>query len=189
MHRLVIACGLALMASGCGADGSDNTPPSTLPAPLERSALPELTSRDRELPRAVLAADAFAPDELDELLDHAGYVGGREREFTGHTKTFDHVVARTTSFRTPDGAVEYLRWVEAHTMDLAGRTRPLARLPVGSDAILVELEPCPTCKKQLPTLVAAWRRRAAVGYLLAAGRDVDRSTVRPLVSAIDNALP
>ncbi len=182
MRALPLAILVAVLA-GCGADRSE-----PLPAPLAAAALPGLTSRDRELPADVLAADAFAPDELRTLLDDGGYTGGREREFSGHTDTFDHVVARTLRFDDPAGASAYLAWVAAHTLDLVGRTRTRPPLPVGRQSLLFELEPCSTCKKQLPTLVAVWRRGGAVGYLLASGRKIDRGTVGPLAAKVDASL-
>jgi hypothetical protein len=162
----------ALLVAGCG--GAAFQPP---PPPLDAADLPRLSSRDRELPREVLAQDALVPGELAALLDDAGYAGGFEREFSGHTETFDHVIARTLLFADGDGASAYLDWVARHTGDLAGPSQP--RPPVlldGDRAIVFELDPCPTCKKQLPTWFGAWKRGAVVSYLLAAGRDVDRDT-------------
>jgi hypothetical protein len=150
--------------------------------------LPELEARDRDLPPEALAADAFDTDALARLLAEARYESGRERELSGHTDTFDHVIARTLRFEDGDGARVYLEWIDAHTIDLVGRTRARDPLPVGEDARLFELEPCSTCKKQLPTYVAVWRRGGAVGYLLASGRDADRESVLPLVSDVDRSL-
>jgi hypothetical protein len=182
--RALLLLGLIAVLAGCGADEAA-TP---LPPPLGSNVLPALTSRDRELPADVLAEDAFEQDELRGLLDEGGYAGGRERELSGHTDTFDHVIARTLRFDRPDGAAAYIGWVAAHTLDLVGRTRPLPPLPLGDESRLFELEPCSTCKKQLPTLVAVWRRGGAVGYVLASGRKADRSTVGPLAAQVDQSL-
>lgn len=173
----------AALLAGCG--GADT---EALPAPLEGSALPALTSRDRNLPADDLAADAFERQPLADLLERGGYTGGREREFSGHTDTFDHVIARTLRFDDAGGASAYMDWIAAHTLDLVGRTRLVAPLPLGRKSVLFELEPCSTCKKQLPTLVAVWRRGGAVGYLLASGRDVDRASIEPLAQAVDTSL-
>lgn len=159
-----------------------------LPEPLPASALPELSHRDRDLPRDDLAEDSFAPDELHQLLASADYLGGREREFTGHTDTFDRVVARTLRFDSTAGAEQYVAWVASHTRELAGPTRAPEVLPVGEGGLLFELEPCPTCKKQLPTMLAAWRRDGAVGYLLAAGREVDRESLTRLARLVDRSV-
>lgn len=187
MRRLSVIL-LGVVLAGCGGTGATDPAPAVLPEPLEHSVLPDLASRDRDLPPDVLSADAFEQQELAAILDDAGYVGGRERELTGHTDTFDHVIARTLRFGEAEGARTYLDWIAGHAIDLVGRVRPLEPLPIGEDALLLELEPCATCKKQLPTLVVGWRRGGSVGYLLASGRDVDRESVRRLVAAVDASL-
>ncbi len=182
--RLVVLLALAVGAAGCGSDTA--TPP--LPEPLPATALPDLTYRERDLERTVLAEDSFEPKELEQLLSDGGYVGGREREFTGHTDTFDRVVARTLRFEAAAGAGAYVSWVAAHTDELAGPALPPTTLGVGEDGLLFELEPCPTCKKQLPTWLAVWRRGKAVGYLLVAGRGAGADRVVALVSDVDTAV-
>jgi hypothetical protein len=180
VRALLLATVVAALA-GCGGEAGG------VPAPLPSSALPELEARERELPRDELAADAYEPAELARLLDEAGYEGGRERELTGHTDTFDHVVARVLAFDTPAGATAYVTWVSGHVRELAGPAREIDALPLGDESRRFELEPCPTCKKQLPTQVAVWRRGSSVRYLLAAGRGLSRATVLPLAGLIDEA--
>lgn len=173
LSSLVVAALATALATGCGG----GEPALDLPPPLVAAALPELASRDRALPARELAQDALAPSELAVLLDEAGYLGGTEREFSGHTDTFDHVVARTLVFADAVGADVYVDWIAGHTGDLAGPSRPLASIPLQAErAVLFELEPCPTCRKQLPTWFGAWRRGATVSYLLVAGRDLGRDT-------------
>ena len=179
---LRIAAVVAVTAGLTGCGGEE------LPDPLPSSVAPGLEARDRALPADVLAGDAFDPDALTRLLDEAGYERGRERELSGHTDTIDHVIARTLRFSEPAGARSYLEWIDRHTIDLVGRTRPHDPLPLGEDARLFELEPCSTCKKQLPTWVAAWRRGDAVGYLLVSGRDADSVSMLPLARAVDRSL-
>ena len=64
---------------------------------------------------------------------------------------------------------------------------PPATLAVGEDGLLFTLEPCPTCKKQLPTQLAVWRRGNAVGNVLVAGRGAGRERVIALVRDVDAA--
>lgn len=174
----------ALLLAGCGSGSSTGDVP-TLRPPLAASELPELSARERELPLEALAADAFEPEELAALLDVAGYAGGRERELSGRSKTFDHVIARSLVFADAAGADAYLGWVRGHTIDLVGRTRAREAPPLGDVAFLFELKPCPSCRKQLPTLVAAWRSGGNVAYVLASGRGVNRESFRRLALAVD----
>jgi len=160
-------------------------PAPDLPPPLPSAALPALASRDRALPAGELALDALKPSDLSALLDQAGYRGGTEREFSGHTDTFDHVVSRTLVFEDVAGADAYVDWIAGHTGDLAGPSRTLAPIRLGAErSVLYELEPCATCKKQLPTWFGAWRRGSTVSYLLVAGRNVDRRTVGNLAGRL-----
>ena len=187
MRQSVLLAAVAVLAfSGCGGSQDNALPP--LAPPLERTALPDLTHRDRDLTTDALAADAIDRERLEEVLRNARYEGGREREFTGHTDTVDHVVARVLRFETAEGAEAYLQWLDAHTLDVVGETRPLDPLAVGAAARLHELEPCSTCKKQLPTLLAAWRRDATVGTLLASGRGLHRIELERLVRSVDATL-
>lgn len=174
----------ALLVAGCGSQPPAGETPS-LPPPLAVSELPELDARDRELPLQALAADAFEPEALAALLDDAGYAGGRERELSGHGERFDHVIARSLVFADAAGADTYLGWIRGHTLDLVGRTREREAPALGDASLLFELEPCPTCKKQLPTLVAVWRSGGNVGYVLASGRGVNRESFRRLTLAVD----
>ena len=180
-RRLAVVGSLVAIAAGCGV----SEPAPDLPPPLPSAALPALASRDRALPAGELALDALKPSDLSALLDQAGYRGGTEREFSGHTDTFDHVVSRTLVFEDVAGADAYVDWIANHTGDLAGPSRALTPIGLGAErSVLFELEPCPTCKKQLPTWFGAWRRGSTVSYLLAAGRNVDRRTVGNLAGRL-----
>ena len=172
----------AAVLAGCG------SAPEELRPPLGEDTLPTLTARDRALPTDALAADAFDPDALAALLERAGYRDGRERELSGRTETLDHVVARVLRFRDAAGADLYLDWVAGHTGELVGPMRVVAPLPTGERALLYELVPCATCKKELPTLLAVWRQRSLVGSVLASGRGADRTTLAPLVHEADAAV-
>lgn len=182
LRRVVAtAAAAAVLAGACG--GEPPAPPP--PPPLAASALPGLALRDRPLPPGELSQDALEPAGLAALLEDERYLGGTEREFSGHTDTFDHVIARTLVFADSAGAEAYLDWVALHPDDLAGPSfdrGPIAGSPGRS--ILFELRPCTTCKKQLPTWFGAWTDGATVSYLLAAGRDVDRLAFRRLARLV-----
>ena len=184
MRLLLPAVLLLLAAAACGAEeAASPAAPTTLPA----AALPELDSRARTLDAASLADDAFEPDALAALLSEGGYVTGREREFSGKTATFDHVVARTLVFESRDGAEAYLGWVRGHGDEVLGRAAPAKVVPPGEGGVAFTLERCGTCKKELPTFLAAWRREATVLTLLAAGDGADPASFSALAHELDEA--
>ncbi|MGH3021713.1 MAG: hypothetical protein ACRDNR_16375 [Gaiellaceae bacterium] len=184
MRLLLPAVLLLLAAAACGAE--EATRPAT-PATLPAAALPELDSRARTLDVASVADDAFEPDALAALLSEGGYVTGREREFSGKATVFDHVVARTLVFESRQGADAYLGWVRGHGDEVLGRAAPAKVAPPGEDGVAFILERCGTCKKELPTFLAAWRREATVMTLLAAGDGADAASFSALAHELDEA--
>jgi hypothetical protein len=184
VRLLLPALLLLLAAAACGAEeAAPPAAPTTLPA----AALPELDSRARTLDATALAADAFEPDALAALLSEGGYVTGREREFSGKTTTFDHVVARTLVFESQRGADAYLGWVRGHGDEVLGRAAPAKVMPPGEGGVVFTLERCGTCKKELPTFLAAWRRDATVMTLLAAGDGAAPDSFSALAHELDEA--
>jgi hypothetical protein len=184
--RLLLAT--ALVAAATAACGSEDTstpaaPPPTLPA----SALPQLDVRERVLDARSLAKEAFEPDELASLLADAGYVTGREREFSGKSATFDHVVARTLLFADLEGAETYLAWMRDHADEVLGKAVPAKIVPPGFSGAAYKLVRCGTCKKELPTYLAGWRRNSMVFWLLAAGSGAD-SRFESLARELDDTL-
>lgn len=182
--RLALATvALGLLLAGCGSEEASPPAPGTLPA----SALPALDTRERLLDEQALADEAFEPGELTSLLEDAGYLTGREREFSGKSTTFDHVVARTLLFEDEDGANAYLAWMRAHADEVLGDAVPAKIVPPGFSGAAYELVRCGTCKKELPTYLAGWRRGSTVLWLLAAGSGAD-SGFQPLLAEYDAAV-
>jgi hypothetical protein len=181
---LVVA---AAVVAGCGSadesSGSAAAPPP--PRTLQPADLPELTARARTLGARELAGDAFEPAKLAALLHESGFVVGSESEFSGHTDAFDHVLARTLRFAEASGAQAYLSWLSANAGDLLGKARLESPVALGQDGVAFSLVRCGTCKKELPTLMAAWRRDDVVGFLLAAGRGADRERFGELARRLD----
>jgi hypothetical protein len=176
-----LALGLAL--AGCGA-GEEAAPPRTLAA----GALPELASSARTLDAAALSSDALQPEALASLLEEAGFEAGREREFSGKTKTFDHVVARTLRFESATGADAYLAWLRGHGKDILGRAAPAKLTPPGESGVAFTLARCGTCKKELPTFLAGWRRGELVLSLLAAGSGANPERFSALARDLDGTV-
>jgi hypothetical protein len=153
----------------------------TLPA----AALPQLDSRVRSLDTQALAADALRPDALVDILAAAGYVAGREREFSGRTRVFNHVVARTLVFEREEGGERYLDWLSRHGRDLLGRAAPARLSTPGKSGVALTLVPCGACKNELPTFLAGWRRGATVLSILAAGPGANPERVSALLQEQD----
>jgi hypothetical protein len=183
VKALLVALAVVLAATACG---GDNEPPPA-PETLGAAALPELDSRTRRLATADVAFDALEPATLEELLAESGYQTGSEREFSGKTKTFDHVVARTLVFDSADGALAYLGWLRGHGDDVLGRAIPAKIAPPGESGVAFELERCGTCKKELPTFLAGWQRGETVLTLLAAGSGASAARFTTLVHEHDEA--
>ena len=185
MRRTLAA--LLVLAAGTACGSESETAPAPAPRTLPAAALPELASRARTLHPAAVAADALQPASVERLLDEAGYVTGREREFSGRTKIFDHVVARTLVFETPLGAGTYVAWLQGHGDDVLGRAERAKLAAPGDDAAVFTLAPCGTCKKELPTFFAGWRRGETVLTLLAAGSGANPKRFSALARRLDEA--
>ena len=186
MRLTLLGLLLLAVAAGCGA-GDENaaTPrPATLPA----SALPDLEQRARALPLGALAADSLKPEPLRQLLEESGYVTGSEREFSGKTRTFDHVIARTLAFEKPEGAEAYLGWLGTHGDDFLGRAQPEKLALPGTSGVAFTLAACGTCKKELPTFLAGWRRGATVLSLLASGSGANPERFGALARNLDGTV-
>ena len=177
---LVVVLGTA---AACGSAEDPPAPPATLGA----EALPQLDSRARTLDAGAVAFDALEPSALQQLLAESGYETGSEREFSGKTRTFDHVVARTLVFETADGALAYLDWLRGHGDDVLGRAVQAKITPPGEAGVAFALERCGTCKKELPTFLAGWQRGATVLTLLAAGSGANPARVTALLQKHDEA--
>jgi hypothetical protein len=184
VKSLFVTLALAVLLAGCGA--GEETAPGLRTLPPE--ALPELTSRTRSLDAEALAADALDPAALADVLDKAGFETGREREFSGKTKTFDHVVARALRFASPDGAEAYLDWLRGHGTDFLGRAAPANLSSPGESGVTFMLVRCGTCKKELPTFLAGWRRGDVVLSLLAAGSGANPDRFEDLAHDFDGTL-
>jgi hypothetical protein len=183
VRLLLVTVAVVLAGTACGSDESAPPAPTTLGA----GALPELDSTARTLDPAAVAFDAFDQASLQKLLADAGYETGSEREFSGKTRIFDHVVARTLVFDSTDGALAYLDWLRGHGDEVLGRAVPAKVAPPGEDGVAFELERCGTCKKELPTFLAGWRREESVLTLLAAGSGANPARFTALVREHDEA--
>jgi len=175
------------VAAGCGA-GEENAPTTPGPPTLPASALPDLEQRARPLGLEALAADSLEPQRLRHLLEESGYATGSEREFSGKTPTFDHVIARTLVFEDVKGADAYLGWLGTHGRDFLGRADPANLSLPGNSGVGFTLAACGTCKKELPTFLAGWRRGATVLSLLASGSGANPERFGALARELDGTV-
>jgi hypothetical protein len=186
--RLSLVAVLVLaLATGCGAQ-EESAPATPGPRTLPASALPDLEQRARALGLEALAADSLKPEPLRELLAESGYVTGSEREFSGKTPTFDHVIARTLLFENMKGADAYLGWLGTHGHDFLGRADPAKLSLPGNSGVGFTLAACGTCKKELPTFLAGWRRGATVLSLLASGSGANAERFGALARELDGTV-
>lgn len=184
MRRFVPLLALIVLA----ACGSDERETASTPAALPAHALPELESRARALDAETLAADSLDPETLADVLAEAGFVTGSEREFSGKTRTFDHVVARTLVFQSPTGADMYLGWLRGHGADFLGRAEAADVSVPGESAVAFKLAQCGTCMKEVPAFLAGWRQGRVVLWLLAAGSGANTTRFGALARTLDGVL-
>lgn len=183
-RRPLALLSLLLAVAACGAE---ERPVGATPQALPAAALPELHSRVRSLEKQALAADALRPEALADVLAEAGYIAGSEREFSGKTRTFDHVVARTLVFERDQGGQRYLDWLSRHGRDLLGRAVPAHLQIPGEYGVALALVRCGGCRNELPTFLAGWRRGRTVRSLLAAGPGVNQERFADLAHEHDRA--
>jgi hypothetical protein len=185
VRALLVTAALGLVVAACGAQEEAAT--QGAPATLRAAALPELASSARTLDAEAVAADALEPGSLARLLRESGFESGREREFSGKTRTWDRVVARALRFESAEGAEAYLAWLARHGNDLLGRAVPAKIAPPGESGVAFVLARCGTCKKELPTFLAGWRRDDVVLFLLAAGSGGNPERFGALARDLDEA--
>lgn len=181
----------ALVLAACGSrDEESESARASAPAPqtLPAAALPELDSHARTLDANALADDSLDPEALGDVLVEAGYVTGSEREFSGKSRTFDHVVARTLVFESAAGAEKYLGWLRGHGADFLGRAEAADVTVPGESAVTFALARCGTCVKEVPAFLAGWRRGRVVLWLLAAGSGTSAARFDHLARQVDGVL-
>lgn len=134
---------------------------------------------------AMLTRDALDPEQLDRLLDDAGFVLGRERTFSGPGARFSLAVTRILIFSSPDGAAAYVAWLRDHPDELIGVARRLQPLDLPGDPFLFVHTPGGCCPKDVPIYVSSWRRGSTVVFLRASGRRADPGSVQELAAELD----
>ncbi len=168
----------ACLVAGCGGGGETAGGGATATLPVLR-AVPGLSGQDRVLDAEALTHDAPLPGLAGDL-ERWGFLGGREREFKGDSKTFTDVVSRTLLFRRPAGAAAYVAFVAGHAASYWGpgtAVRPVTS--AGRAGFFVRGASC-GCHRESPILVTVVSQRSRVSWLLVNGPGATRARAQAL---------
>jgi hypothetical protein len=178
VHLVTMATLFACLVAACGGGGETAGAAQTAQLPVLR-AVPGLTAEDRALDAAALTHDAPLPD-LAGNLKRWGFVGGKEREFKGSSKTFTDVVSRTLLFRGAAGARAYVAFVADHAASYWGPGSAVSPVTsAGRDGFFVRGASC-GCHRESPILVTVVSRQARVSWLLVNGPGATRARAAAL---------
>ena len=180
VHLVTTATLFACLVAACGGGGSPAGAAATATLPV-LGAVPGLSAEDRALDAEALTHAAPLPGLAGDL-ERWGFVGGREREFKGASKTFTDVVSRTLLFRRPAGAAAYVAYVADHAASYWGpgtSVRPVTS--AGRPGFFVRGASC-GCHRESPILVTVVSRRARVSWLLVNGPGATRSRAGALAA-------
>jgi hypothetical protein len=173
----------ALLASACGGgSGTEAAGTAATTLPVLRS-VPGLAAQDRVLDVDALSHDAPIPSLAGDL-ERWGFVGGREREFKGASRTFTDVISRTLLFRRPGGARAYVEFVADHAASYYGPgTAVDAVTSAGRRGFFVRGASC-GCHRETPILVTVVSRSSRVSWLLVNGPGATRARAQALAAQI-----
>ncbi len=135
-----------------------------------------------------VSTDAVDVDELEALLEAAGFVAGTERRFSRTVGGMRMTLARILVFETARGAQTYLGWVEDHVDDVIGNARPVDGLSVPDGTIVFVHHPNPCCHSETRLVLAAWNDGDTVKTLELGGQVVRTSVVPALISSLEHAV-
>lgn len=180
VYLVTTATLFACLAAACGGGGQAADGAATASLPVLK-AVPGLSAEDRALDADALTHDAPLPG-LAGNLEHWGFLGGREREFKGASKTFTDVVSRTLLFRNPAGAAAYVAFVADHAASYWGPGTAVQRVTsAGRPGFFVRGASC-GCHRESPILVTVVSQRARVSWLLVNGPGATRARAEALAA-------
>jgi hypothetical protein len=183
-RRLVLLTLLCLVASACSAVSSS----SSTTAPPPSVALPPLTiaglrASEQTVDTAAAADETARPDEAQQALDEAGFLGARQRTLTGRVGVFSRVVLRAWVFSSESGATTFASWMRDHADDLIGTSTAVrAELPSGVSLALHTPSGC--CHEEVPIYLAIWQRGPIVWTIRASGARIRTAPVVALVGSV-----
>jgi hypothetical protein len=189
-----LVVGIALGTASCA--GAATEPSSTVPpragsvaerSPLlPASALPRMTSAVSPADLGLIAAEVTHPDELSAVLTEAGFVGARQRSFSGGTGPFTRVIARGMRFESAAGARAYVSWLGEHASSEIVAAERISPAAVDDDVVVFHHRPDGCCHNDAPIFLAGWTSRSSVLYLYAGGRRATSTAFMKLIAAYDS---
>lgn len=177
-----------VLAASCGSEPQPRAPSAPRIQPIPAEALPGRAAQPTELDAREVSTDAVDVDELEALLEGAGFVAGTERRFSRTVGGRRMTLARVLVFETARGAKAYLGWLEDHVDDVIGNSRPVDGLSVPDGAIVFVHQPNPCCHSETRLVLAAWNDGDTVKTLELGGQVVETSVVPELISTFDRAV-
>lgn len=177
-----------ILAASCGSDSQPRPPRAPTLEPIPAEALPGRAAQPKELDAREVSTDAVDVDELEALLESAGFVAGTERRFSRRVGGRRMTLARILVFETARGAHAYLRWLQDHVHDVIGNARPVDGLSVPDGTIVFVHQPNPCCHGETRLVLAAWNDGDTVKTLELGGQVVKPSVVPELISSLERAV-
>lgn len=176
---VLVACGGPSTTDAPRASAAD--PPVVLPA----SALPRMTSDVTSVDVDRLANEVVHPDELQALLDEAGFVSGAQRSFGGGTGAFSRVLSRGLVFETVEGATTFVEWLGDNASEEIVTAERISPALVPDGAVVFRHEPDGCCHNDVPAFLAAWQHGASVLFLHVGGPRANTRAFVELISSYD----
>jgi hypothetical protein len=177
-----------VLAASCGSEPQPRAPSAPRVEPIPAEALPGRAAQPTELDVREISMDAVDVDELEALLESAGFLAGTERRFSRTVGGRRMTLARILVFDTVRGAKAYLGWLEDHVDDVIGNSRPVDGLSVPDGTIVFVHEPNPCCHSETRLVLAAWNEGDTVKTLELGGQVVNTSVVPELISSLERAV-
>jgi hypothetical protein len=172
---------LALIASGCSdaaTVGIAPSPAARVTATIPAVSLERMHEAEQTLTGEDATLDATDPQAMQTLLDGAGFVGARERIYTGGRGAVSRLVLRAWQFSSAQGAGSFLDWLGANaTHDVIGEAKAVD----GPTQVFFVHEPSGCCHEETPVYLAAWPHGDVVWTVQASGPRIQTPPVAALV--------
>ncbi len=151
---------------------------------MPNAILPGMHRTDASLDATDASADAVHPQDLQTLLEGAGFVGADERTWAGIRGPFARVVVRAWVFGSTGDAASFLTWVRSRPAELIGTAQPVADAGLPGSIGLAMHQPSGCCHEETPIYLASWQRDRVVWTIRASGPKIRTTPVVSLVTQI-----